>query len=83
MGFRRLNIAVDCANEAEKQAVQDVLDELSNILRIKGEWVIKSAPLLKKHQSIIYRSVKTIGSTEAKWHEKTAAAISLLSLIKK
>jgi len=53
MGWKRLNIAVDCRDDAETQQVQQVLDELSGILRLNGGDLLSAAPMIRKNQGVI------------------------------
>ena len=53
MGFKRLNIAVNCETEKEKEIVQKVLDEWSNILRLEAKDIIKIAPFVRNNQGRI------------------------------
>ena len=60
MGFKRLNIAVNCNSEQEQREVQTILDELSNILRLDAGDLIKNAPMVRKNQNIIRQIFTTI-----------------------
>ena len=80
MGFRRLNIAVDCENPKEMEQAQIILDELSTILRLNAKDLIKSAPMIRKNQSVIFEIFKTISTGGAK---SIASIIPLAFKIKK
>ena len=60
MGFKRLNIAVNCKDENEQKQAQTTLDELSNILRLEASDLINYAPMVKKNQTIIRQIFTTI-----------------------
>jgi hypothetical protein len=60
MAFRKLYIAVDCNSLQEEQEVQKILDELSNILRLKGSELITNAPMIRKNQNLIREMFQTI-----------------------
>ena len=66
MGFKKLTIAVNCNNIEEQQKSQTILDELSNILRLNADDLIKAAPLIRKNQSVIFKMFKTISAGGAK-----------------
>jgi len=53
MGFRRLNIAVDCNSNEEQVEAQKILDEISNVLRLKADELILNAPMIRKNQSML------------------------------
>jgi len=60
MGFRKLNIAVDCKDDLEQQEVQKILDRFSNILRLNGQEVILNAPIFEKNIGVIREIISTM-----------------------
>lgn len=66
MGFRRLNIAVDCQSPAEIEQAQAILDEISNILRLKASDLIQKAPLIRKNQAVISEMLKKVITSDGK-----------------
>lgn len=64
MGWKRLNIAVDCRDEQEKEQAQILLDELSNVLRLNASEMIANAPMIRKNKDLIgqmFRKISTGG----------------------
>lgn len=62
MAYRKIFIAIDCANEEEAQAVQTVAKEASQILRLQARDILKIAPAAKKNSALIAKTIKTISS---------------------
>ena len=77
MGFKRLNIAVNCNSEQEQRQAQAILDELSNILRLDATTLMDFAPVIRKNQSIILQAISTV-KAEAK---KGSGKLKIISAI--
>ena len=61
--YRAITIAVDCANDAEQQAVQKIAKDMSETLRLKASDIIGFYPVYAKNSGLISSSVRAI-STE-------------------
>lgn len=48
--LRKLNIAIDCASDEEKELVQQVLAELGGMNLISGTQILKIYPYFRAHQ---------------------------------
>lgn len=53
MGWKRLTIAVDCDNDEQCAKIQLIMNDLSNILRLKAQDIIDIYPKVKKNQSLL------------------------------
>ena len=83
MGFRRLNIGVNCESAEEVEQAQAILDELSNILRLNAADLIQKAPLIRKNQSVISEMIKRVVSSNGKnFLSNLISAASLAAKIK-
>jgi hypothetical protein len=60
MAFRKVYIAIDCANEAEFEQVQNVAKVMSNIFRFRGDDVLAMYPIVAKNGEVISATVRTI-----------------------
>ena len=49
--LRKLNIAIDCADDAERDKVQKILEEFSGLRLLKGSTMIEAYPWVKVHQN--------------------------------
>ena len=82
MGFRKLNIAVNCESQKEVEQAQAILDELSAILRLNASALIEKAPLIRKNQSVIYQMFHKVANGEGSIIKNAMAAASLAAQIK-
>lgn len=48
--LRKLNIAIDCTDDAQKEQVQQVLAEISGMGLLKGGQILSVYPFFKGHQ---------------------------------
>jgi hypothetical protein len=48
--LRKLNIAIDCADDAQKEDVQRVLQDISGMGLLQGGQILAIYPFFKKHQ---------------------------------
>ena len=60
MAYRKVILAVDCENEQEKQKMQEIANELSELLHFKAKDLIEFYPILKTHRALIYNSINII-----------------------
>lgn len=48
--LRKLNIAIDCASDEEKELVQQVLAEVGGMNLLKGSQILQMYPYMRAHQ---------------------------------
>ena len=48
MSLRKLYIAIDCASEEERDAVQRVLEEVSNMRVLTGSSIVRMYPMFQQ-----------------------------------
>ena len=65
MSHRKIILAVDCENDQQQQAVQEIAKELSATFQLSAASLIRFYPFVKKHKALLYTAVKTI-ATEGK-----------------
>lgn len=65
MAYRKVYIAVDCENEQEQMAVQNIAKEISGTFQIKAKDLIKFYPFVVSNKALLYSAVKTV-ATEGK-----------------
>lgn len=51
MALRKIIVAVDCADDNERDIVQGVFQEISNMRVLNGTQIKKMIPLIKKNKS--------------------------------
>lgn len=51
MALRKLYLAIECANDAQKDSVQKILNELSNARVLTGERIVAAYPLYKQREN--------------------------------
>nr|DAR14571.1 MAG TPA: hypothetical protein [Caudoviricetes sp.] len=51
MALRKIYLAVECANDQERDAVQGIANELSNMRVMNANSIIKMMPLVEKHKA--------------------------------
>lgn len=66
MAYRKIFIAVDCANDAEAEAVQQFGKELSGLMKLKASDVLRIAPMTRKNSGLIMTVIRTISAEGAK-----------------
>lgn len=71
MALRKLFIVLDCDDEAQKEAVQNALNDISNMRILKGADIIRMKPLFDKNRNELMQLFNMI---------KTGGAKSLLSI---
>ena len=60
MSHRKIILAVDCENEQQQAAVQEIAKELSATFQLSASSIISFYPFVKKHKALLYSAVKTI-----------------------
>lgn len=55
MAYRKIYLAVDCDNDEQKEAVQKIFDDISNMRLLKGGLIRSSYPYIKSHQNDLYQ----------------------------
>lgn len=58
--YRKVYIAVDCADEREFEQVQEAAKGMSNMFRLRGSDVLSIYPLIAKNGEVIGTTVRTI-----------------------
>lgn len=58
--YRKVYIAVDCADEREFEQVQEAAKVMSNIFRFRGEDILAMFPIVAKNGEVISATVRTI-----------------------
>lgn len=57
---RKIILVVDCADDKEKELVQDIANEISGTFNMKGSDLISFYPFVKKNKALLYSAVKTV-----------------------
>ena len=65
MAYRKVYIAVDCDNDQEQLAVQNIAKEISGTFNIKAKDVIGFYPFVVNNRALLYSAVKMV-ATEGK-----------------
>lgn len=60
MAHRKIIIAVDCDNDQQQAAVQQIAREISNTFQMSATDLINFYPFIKKHKALLYSAVKTV-----------------------
>ena len=60
MAYRKIFIAVDCASEAEVEAVQSFAKELCQTLRLRAVDILRLAPAIRKNRDLLAHTIHTI-----------------------
>lgn len=60
MAHRKIIIAVDCDNDAQQAAVQEIAKEISTTFQISAADLINFYPFVKKNKALLYSAVKTV-----------------------
>lgn len=55
MALRKIYIAVDCESDEQRDAVQRIADEISNMRLLKGRQIEGVYPYVKGHQNELYK----------------------------
>ena len=51
MALRKIIVAVDCADDNERDIVQDVFQEISNMRILNGSQIKKMVPLIRRNKA--------------------------------
>jgi hypothetical protein len=60
MAYRKIIIAVDCANDAEAVNVQAAAKRMSEMFRLRGSDVLAMYPLVEKNGDIISNVIRSV-----------------------
>jgi hypothetical protein len=60
MALRKIFIAVDCQDDAERDEVQHVMEQISAMRLLKGNAIIGMYPYLKAHQNELMQLFKMV-----------------------
>lgn len=60
MAYRKIIIAVDCANDAEAVNVQAAAKRMSEMFRLRGSNVLAMYPLVEKNGDIISNVIRSV-----------------------
>lgn len=60
MAHRKIIIAVDCDNDQQQAAVQQIAREISNTFQMSATDLINFYPFINKHKALLYSAVKTV-----------------------
>ena len=58
--YRKIEIAVDCANDQERDAVQRIAKEGSGMLRLRASDLINAYPMIERNSALIAAAFRTI-----------------------
>lgn len=61
MALRKLYIVIDCADDTQKEQVQGVLNDISNMRSFNGTDVLKMKPMFDKNKNVFVQMFKAIG----------------------
>lgn len=60
MAYRKIIIAVDCANDAEAVNVQAAAKRMSEMFRLRGSDVLAMYPLVEKNGDVISNVIRSV-----------------------
>ena len=55
MALRKIILAVDCADDAQRDRVQEIMNEISGMRFLNGERIEGAYPYFKSHQGELYQ----------------------------
>lgn len=58
--FKKIHIAVNCANDEEYREVQKIAEEISSVMRVTAQDLIKVYPEIKKRYGLIATAKESI-----------------------
>lgn len=58
--YRKIEIAVDCANDQEREQVQAIAKDASTLLKLKAADVIALYPTIQKNSGLIATAIRSI-----------------------
>lgn len=58
--YRKIEIAVDCANDQEREQVQAIAKDASTLLKLKAADVIALYPAIQKNSGLIATAIRSI-----------------------
>lgn len=79
--LRKLYIVLDCDDDAQVQAIQEELNQLSNARVLTGKKVVSMLPFYKKHSNTLHELFKLVsqGGIKAVLSMKGAQLMTKLS----
>lgn len=79
--FRKIYIAVECDNDQEKEAVQQLAKEISNMGVLKSKSILRMVPVFNKHQNELIELFRMVseGGARALFSIKAGNLIRKLS----
>jgi hypothetical protein len=66
MALRKIYIAVDCADDAQKDAVQKIFNEVSNMRIFNGSQIQSFYPYVKAHQQDLFQLFSMVSKNGVK-----------------
>lgn len=60
MALRKIYVAVDCADDAERDEVQHIMEQISAMRLFKGRAIVSMYPYLQAHQSELMQLFRMI-----------------------
>lgn len=81
--LRKLEIAIDCANDQERDQVQQILYDISNQRILSGEKMVQMYPFIKAHQYEVIQLFNLIKSNGVSALLSIQGARLIKSLVKK
>lgn len=62
MALRKINIAVDCTTDKERDEVQQIMSEISGMRVLRGDMIVGMYPYIKRHQGELMQLFSMIKS---------------------
>lgn len=62
MALRKIVLAVDCADDAQRDRVQAIMNEISGMKMLNGSKIEGMYPYFRKHQGELYQLFNLIGN---------------------
>lgn len=80
MALRKIYLAIDCKDDAERNAVQTLANEISNMRALNGAQLISIAPTLYNNKDSLRRLFRLIATGGPKALLSMEGAKALMSL---
>lgn len=81
--LRKLEVAIDCANDQERDQVQQILYDISNQRILSGDKMVQMYPFIKAHQYEVIQLFNLIKSDGVSALLSIQGARLIKSLVKK
>lgn len=62
MALRKINIAVDCMNDTQRDEVQKIMEDISCMRVLRGDIIVGMYPYIKSHQGELIQLFNMIKS---------------------